>query len=953
MQNFHIQFAYPWSGWLMFLLIPAIALTLIPYFMLNKKYRRTRNRVISIVLHLIVMVLSICVLAGMTFAYQIGNLENEIILLVDVSDTEEESAQARDEFVAAILNEAQYDGFKVGVVTFGFTQNYAVPMTYEVNTVYDAYASASKPDTSATDIAAALKYTSGLFTPENLKTSKIVLVTDGKETDESAGSIIRSIAAQGTKIDIVHIPSTYERDNVQVTGVTYPDFHVNLNETFTLKVEVQSKVLLETATIEIVDNGKVNEEYGTRVQSLNAGSNTIDFTHIFDQKGLHKIEIRVKDMEDGLEDNNTLCSYIYVDIYDRILILEQKEGESTMLQNMLTTGDNKYNVDIVNLKTGSSSKEAADLGFSSGTVMPETVDDLRKYDQIILNNIANSDLPEGFDEVLYSYVYDFGGGLFTTGGNDDNGEAHAYNRKDMRNTLLQDMLPVQVIDYTPPVGVVVIIDVSGSMSSVGDGGKTQLEWAKEGAVACLDALTERDYISVMTLDTDYGVILPLTPRTQETLIKEAIMGIESGGATNYTGAIRRAGLSLAAERRIDKRHIILVSDGMPGDEREDYLREVESLYTNSEVTCSVVGVGMTAGSAQGLVMQEIADLGHGRAHFAAGSQLIPEMREDLNAPAIKEVSDEPFQPVVADPLSNVFRGVEYSVGEGGRTMDAELGGFYGTKKRSGVEPLLVGEYEVPIYAQWKVGDGMVGSFLCDLNGTWSSSFMGDPFGQRFLINVINNLMPTEDISPKDIRVSLKEDNYINQLSIVTNLADGERVVASIRDSEGKEVSLNEVTAPSENGELPSCYTTMALGPENEYSRCDFVIKTPGVYEIIVRKVDRDGNLVTVDSEVTVYKSFAYSKEYDYYNEESELETTEFLDELAKRGNGTRIDDIEQLSAIFENFITAIDRSFDPRILFMIIAMVLFLLDIAVRKFRFKWPHELYREYKERKASEKQ
>lgn len=64
MSNFRIHFAYPW---LLLLLIPAIFFALLPYFRLSKKYRRTRNRVVSFVLHTAVIVMSVCLLAGMTF----------------------------------------------------------------------------------------------------------------------------------------------------------------------------------------------------------------------------------------------------------------------------------------------------------------------------------------------------------------------------------------------------------------------------------------------------------------------------------------------------------------------------------------------------------------------------------------------------------------------------------------------------------------------------------------------------------------------------------------------------------------------------------------------------------------------------------------------------------------------------------------------------------------------
>ena len=50
----------------------------------------------------------------------------------------------------------------------------------------------------------------------------------------------------------------------------------------------------------------------------------------------------------------------------------------------------------------------------------------------------------------------------------------------------------------------------------------------------------------------------------------------------------------------------------------------------------------------------------------------------------------------------------------------------------------------------------------------------------------------------------------------------------------------------------------------------------------------------------------------------------------------------------ENLVRTLARSFDPRILFAILIIVMFLLDVAVRKFKFKWPHEIIRDHKEKK-----
>lgn len=70
--------------------------------------------------------------------------------------------------------------------------------------------------------------------------------------------------------------------------------------------------------------------------------------------------------------------------------------------------------------------------------------------------------------------------------------------------------------------------------------------------------------------------------------------------------------------------------------------------------------------------------------------------------------------------------------------------------------------------------------------------------------------------------------------------------------------------------------------------------------------------------------------------------------MAADGKGIVLEDPVQ---VYESFAKTLKRSYDPRILFLILVIVLVLLDIAVRKFKFKWPHELVREYKQKKADQ--
>ena len=940
MLSIKIQFARPW---LLFIFLAGLAITLILYFTLSKKYRRTRNRITSMVLHLVVFALAVATLAGMLIVYDVPNKENEIILLVDVSDTEQQAASQRDDFIDTVLRQGRYDNYRIGIVTFGYDQVYAVPLTDQVDTIMQTYQSAELPDVSATDIAAALTYTSTLFT--HTESAKIVLVTDGKETDENASSVIRSIAAQGIKVDIANIASEYRGETLQLIEVQLPEYHVRPGEEQTISVTIDSKSEAG-ATLELYDNGELVEGQSVSVAS---GSQNISFLHTFADYGLHEICFKIRSGDDLLEQNNVYYSYLYLEHLNKILVVEQESGASNELANLLAGSAEAYEITRLNIK------EDDDI--------PTSLNQLREYDQIILNNIANEDMPAEFVESLYRYVNECGGGLFTVGGSNPDGSAHAFDRDDMLNTLYQQMLPVQAIDYTPPVAVIFIIDRSGSMGASSTGGSSKLDWACSGAASCLNALTERDYVGLMTLDSNYDTILPLTPRTQEKKIINAIESIRDLGPTGgtvFTDAIRRACLAL---RGVDvaKRHIVLVTDGQPGDKPTDYEPVIRDFYETDSISFSVVGIGMETGSSAANAMQRICDIAGGS---EAGSQLhaisndsnalIREMREDLNAPEIKDVNYETFQPIAKNAMSPLLNGVELEIDEEGRflsRMTATLDGFYGVKARNAAEVILVGDYEVPIYAQWKFGLGTVGCFMCDLKGDWSGDFLADINGQTFLLNVVANLMPVENIRQKEISVSITQDNYTNSANIFTFLQEGQYIegqITNMTTGEYLPVSMNAVTEAPEGMPLTSlsCYVTSPLSAANHYSRCSYVLKDGGIYkiELFLKHTDNPNEAIAT---FETFQTVSYSEEYDFRAVPTDDELQTNLATLASSGKGKIIEDLNYPAEIFATFVTSFQKIFDPRYLFMILAIVLFLLDIAVRKFKFKWPHELIREYREK------
>lgn len=896
MTNFSVNFSNPW---LLFLLIPAIGLALIPYFRLDKQYRRNRNRVCSVVLHCIIMTMCVALVAGISFTYDVPNKQNEIILLVDSSYSNRESGELKENFIQSVVNDCGND-FRLGIVKFGYDQIYAAPLSDNSHEVYEQYLSSGEPDTAATDIASALKYTSGLFTSP--QTAKIVLISDGLETDNKASSVIKAISAMGIKVDVVNIPNA-EYDEIEVIGVTTPDHNLVVGELFTMELTLRNNMQAGDNKVQVTvyDNDIPSDPVTFDVLS---GVQTVQLQHTFEETGMHKLRFAITNPSDTTEQNNTYFAYIYMRVFNRVLVVESREGESEDLQKAL---GGEYEI------TSYSTEQ--DVAF-----LPKTVEELCAYDQVILVNIANDDMPAGFDLLLNTYVYELGGGLFTVGGtndsdNDGNVIPHAYNRDDMYGSLYQQMLPVQVINYTPPVAVVMVIDCSGSM------GEDNLYLAKQGALSCLDALTSQDYCGVVAFDSSASEELQVTPVSQREKIREKIlsMPIEGSGATIFSTAIQKAGQALAGVD-VDKRHIILVTDGGAGDKPEDYNSFIDINYANG-ITMSIV----TVDAMNKTEMDDAARRGGG-VHYPGsswqnnGRDLADAIYTDLVDNAISEIAyGEPFTMKI-NKINQVVTGIEQA------DLDRlPLYGYYGTRLKEGAEAGLMGEY-VPMYAQWKYGKGSVGSFMSAFNKEWSGDLLQDEKGIQLVRNMVNGLFPTEEVKVQDIKVVLREENYISQLNVYTAKAEDD------------EVSVRITPLSTEAAEFYSD-RAIPITASDGYTRFTFEITCPGLYEITVEKKGGAGT-----STLTLYKTFSYSKEYEAFRENEEA-GVDILAAIAKDGKGAVITDSLEIFVTFEK---VLHRVYDPRLVLLILSAVLFLLDIAVRKFKFKWPHEIIRDHKAKK-----
>ena len=415
------------------------------------------------------------------------------------------------------------------------------------------------------------------------------------------------------------------------------------------------------------------------------------------------------------------CS-VKIDTGKRLLIIERFAGDSDKLSALLSN-----DTDVIeNLNN-------YDYNFFVKTVLIGTEDYnywmncLGYFDEVIFNNVANSDLPEGDIERIEKFVSVYGGGLLTIGGNDPTGMIHAYDRNDLGTEsakTYRDMLPISAENYTPPMGVAFIIDVSGSMSGA------PLESAKAGLeVAVRYGLTERDYVAIFTLDTVYGQVLPLTPVSELTTIVNAIQSIGGTGGTVATNAITRAAQALNSNSSIARKHIIMFTDGIFGDRVEEgeepsYIKEARLHYTNSGITLSVVGIGMSVGNEYYYTnCKQMTDAAGGKTYVDFNLDDLGRIfKIDISQSEIGAVTEGAFRPVAAIATDPLFKDISFygSADEFQNIMDFALGAFYGGKIKQNATLALTDRYNIPVYAYWAYGNGKVGSFMCDLKGTDNS-----------------------------------------------------------------------------------------------------------------------------------------------------------------------------------------------------------------------------------------
>lgn len=163
------------------------------------------------------------------------------------------------------------------------------------------------------------------------------------------------------------------------------------------------------------------------------------------------------------------------------------------------------------------------------------------------------------------------------------------------------------MEERPPLNLVFLIDVSGSMFS-----RDKLPLVQESFTMLTETLGEDDRISIVTYAGEDRVVLEGTSGADKERIKDAINSLEAGGSTYGEAGINRA-YELAEEYFIKNgnNRVILATDGdlNVGLSSEDELTKLIEEKRDSGVFLSVLGFG--TGNIKDNRMEALADHGNG------------------------------------------------------------------------------------------------------------------------------------------------------------------------------------------------------------------------------------------------------------------------------------------------------------------------------------------------------
>ena len=785
--------------------------------------------------------------------------QQAVVFALDASASVRAAKSQGAEWIRAALAQKPPDGL-AGVVAFGERALVEEPPGRSPAFVRTG----TEPGEGASQIGEALNLAQALLPPEARK--RVVLLSDGRDTQKEAVTAARQLHAQGVRVDVVKLGEKAGPD-LRVEGIKLPP-RARAGETFSLEVTAFAGSA-GTGTLFLERDGKL---LATAPVNFQPGENRYSFPVQAQGAGLHSYRaylVAGDGRQDAFTANNEAGAAQEVTGPPRVLVVASRPAEAEALVRSLKA-------------TGEIEVELADPGQT-----PRGLPAWARYQAVFLVDVPAYSLGEKTMAEIEAYVRDGGGGLVMTGGPD------SFGPGGYAGTPVERALPVKM-DISgrgelPSLGLVLVIDKSGSMADSA-GGADKINLAKEAAARSVTVLTDRDQVGVVAFDTLPWWVVPLSSAKDKESIQKEIGRIYADGGTEIYPPLAAAAAALK-QAPAQVKHIILLTDGISasGGPYQKLLAEMRE--AGITLTCVAVGEGADAG-----MLRALAELGRGRYYAAADAGSIPSIFTKETVMATRSFAvNERFIPGIAAP-SALLQGIREA---------PALEGYVAASPKDRAEVALVSHRGDPVLASWQYGLGRAVAWTPDAAGRWSGAWAGGQLFPRLWGNVLSWILPA-----------------VNAGSV--------QVTARVEEGGAARITVDDPAHWQKVGN----YSLRITGPAGETRDVALTPAGPGRYTARLTAPQTGAYLIGVvsagESGQTIIGRGALVVPYPAEYKETGADLPR-LEEIARAGGGAVLTSPEQA---FAPNLPPVRASRDLTSLFLILAGLLWLLDVAGRRLSF-------------------
>ncbi|MFA6043928.1 MAG: glutamine amidotransferase [Phycisphaerales bacterium] len=594
---------------------------------------------------------------------------------------------------------------------------------------------------------------------------RILLISDGNQTDGNVLQAAETAKAQGVPIDV--LPVRYKYDNEVLVDRLVAPATAREGETINLRIVLQATKPARGRLTVLMNEQPVDLDPdlpgASAKVTLKAGLNVLQVPLKVQRAGPQKFDAVFEPdgpADDAVPQNNQSGVVTIVSGEGRVLVLcEHPEQNQPFLDAM--------------------EKSKIKTEVRAAAALPTSLTELNGFDAIIMLNESAYDFTQKAQEDLRQYIHETGGGLLMVGG------PNSFGAGGWIGSPLEDALPVKLDPPDKrqmPKGALALVLHSVEAP---DG----VFLGKKVAESALNSLSRLDLFGMVEYGWGggYSWVHPLTPVGDGTSAKRDIQNLAFGDMPDFTPAMQLAYDGLSA-CDAGQRHVIMISDGDAQTPPTSLLDK----FVAKKITVSCVGVYPHGGTETGR-MEFIAKYCGGRYYFvntAAGLATIPGIfvKEAQTVRRSLIWEGTPFAPQVLAGGESIR----------GLTSVPPIGGYVVMAEREGLSlTTMKGREGDPILAEWQYGLGRVVTFASDAATRWNPAWVAWGNYQQFWEQQLRWVMRPQGNANMKVITENKGDQTV--ITVEAMDAAGERLNfaqfqgrLAAPDGTGQDVELKQI-----------------------------------------------------------------------------------------------------------------------------------------------------------------